>query len=481
MEFREFIEQQIVFLEKKYCTKHRLVHTGKYAYIIDLYEYVGRIDDAKKAVFDVLDSLFWDGNAWVFYPGNINMMNMSNNVIDSGAAIDCISRFLMKYSEVFSEKELDQVHNEIDLCAQTYLKKAHLQKVITNQRLWGNTGLASYSAYRGYDIKKPIANSIQKAFENTTADGLFIYYPDAEERGCPSSYTGPTTYYQSRHTAFIQYCMALCDIQSDSFQASIERSVEALVGLYTKKGYKDLTFESKRWYWLGKSEVVSHPFDIFALYHSSHRLKNVIINNAIVQLKKNSNEKKYQPHDGFFQLDHQCRHFWSAHTAWLTRIPEIEQIWRNAKQIMSYEYEYAGVDVFHKVNKHHDIHIHKFWGEKNVSTGILKNGIPKKFDTLYFAFKLLRPGKTQLFSIRETVNHAWYALRGGHLLECFYRLSWLSIGLITSLLPIYRISYGKVHDINKTKKSIEVSVTPATKYGALYKSKVHVFIPITKV
>jgi hypothetical protein len=473
MKFRDFIISQVEYLEKnKYCKKHKLVHTGKYTYIIDLYSYLGKKEHAKKSILYIITQLQMDNDSWVFYPGRINQMNMSNNVIDTGAIVDTICRFLLHNKDLFSEEELKMVENAIDKVVETYLYASALNKPITNQRLWGLTGLASYYVYkRDEKIKKIVLDSISQAFEDMDEDGLFIYYPDAEKYGTPSSYAQATTYYQSRHTAFIFYVLDLCEIDRSVFQKQIDKSIEALIGLYKKDGYKDLSFECKRWYWMGKYEVASHSFDIFALYHSNHELKNIIINNSLFQLKRHVINGKFESNINFLKADFQCNYFWSAHAAWLTRISNIEKTWIDVNKLMLYEYNYFGKNVFHVINSKKEMHLNSFWGSKNISTGILINGLPKKYNKFFYRFLLKFSGNNQLFSIKETVNHAKYALRGKHFIEMIYRLYWLMIGLIVSFLPIYDLRHGKIVGKHFVENKIIFDIIPSTKYGRLLNNK----------
>ena len=75
--FKGLVEQAVRYLEKnQHCSKHHVKHTGKNAYLLDFYSFLGDIGKGVRYVHELVGMIVSDGNAYVFYPGNFNPMKI---------------------------------------------------------------------------------------------------------------------------------------------------------------------------------------------------------------------------------------------------------------------------------------------------------------------------------------------------------------------------------------------------------------------
>lgn len=457
------------YLEQHYiCPKHHVTHTGSNAYLLDFYLYLKEDTKGKQFLFKLLELIVAnpDGGK-VFYPGHLNPMNMSQNVIDTGTAVDAIARFTHERQKLFSEDEHEYIKNALQEVVETYLSEAARSKKITNQRLWGLTGVASYAHYVGeeqkyHDLAK---ESITKAFRDMTIDGFFRYYPDPGLE--LEQYDDITAFYQSRHTTFIMYVTSLLRLDSSQFQKDLDKSMHALLAMYTEKGVKDMRMECKRWYWLSPYEVASHAFDAYALAHSSVEGASSALQNVLFNVRTHFRSGKLNAAKGI-NNNFQCPIFWTAHMAWLTRIPNIEKLFDRQTELVPFSYQFSGNEIVTHTTPHKRILVSKRFGKRNPTTGIYTNGIVMN-DIRWGRIPALP--HAYLFSIREVVNHAWYAFRGFRFIEGLLRLWYFSLDSLALLLPIYYMKYGKVTSITETKGRIRVTVVPGSKFGSLLKEK----------
>ncbi len=475
--FTQMIREAAVYLEKhRMCSKHHVEHTGSNAYLLDFYDYLGDAKKGKELVWYLLDLIVVspEGGAKVFYPGHLNPMNMSQNVIDTGTAVDTIARFASRNRTLFSDAEHMRIQRTLREVAEGYLITAARSKKITNQRLWGLTGLASYAAYSGEtEMYRTIAEtSVHKAFADSTPDGFFRYYPNPDGRSLP--YDDLTTFYQSRHTAFMQYSLHLLEMEGDEYDARIEAGVGALLSMYDNEGIKDMRMECKRWYWLSSYEVASHSFDAYALAHSKNPHAKVALNNVLYQIRQHFFDGFLHSHKGL-NVNFQCPIFWTAHLAWLTRIDSIEALFNQASRVEPFSYTFHGKEVFTDTNEQRRILINTRLQHRNPTTGIFENGLD---GACAWRLRLPRLPRAYLFSVREVLNHSWYALRGGHIAETCVRLSRFFFESLVMLLPCYRIGYGKITSLKIGADSVIVTVLPASKYGTLLNKEVTKTIPI---
>ena len=135
--FDQMIREAAQYLEANMrCSKHHVEHTGNSTYLLDMYSYLGDIEKGKALVEVLIKRIVKSGDSYVFFPGLIDKMNMSNNVIDCGSCVDTIARFLRTHADAFSETEHARYREELKKVVDTYLADAARTKPLTNQRLW---------------------------------------------------------------------------------------------------------------------------------------------------------------------------------------------------------------------------------------------------------------------------------------------------------------------------------------------------------
>lgn len=474
--FSSIIQDSVFFLEHNLtCEKHHVEHTGSIAYLLDFYDYLDEVERGKKLVRHLLDLIVTSPEgARVFYPGHLNPMNMSQNVIDTGTAVDVIARFARRNYEAFTEAEHDRIRLSLKDVVDSYLVEAASNKKVTNQRLWGLTGLASYARYVGKESRYiPTAHeSIEQAFTDMTKDGFFRYSPNPSSHLTP--YDGITAFYQSRHTAFIAYTLSILGMDFAPYQERLEVSIKALLSMYTENGWKDLRMESKRWYWLGPYEVASHSFDAYALSLSRHPIAKAALHNVLYQIGEHFFDGFLHSHKGP-NLDFQCPIFWTAHLAWLTRIEGIGQLFNGVTAPVPFEYTFKGKELFTKTSESDRTLVNARWQKRNPTTGILTNGLKGK---CFWAFKFPDIPHAYAFSIREVLNHSWYALRGGRVLEAFMR-PWRFTALsIAAVLPRYCVSSGRIVSFEYGDDVLTVEVIPASRFGTELAERHTVTVPL---
>ncbi|TSD05057.1 MAG: hypothetical protein Greene07147_769 [Parcubacteria group bacterium Greene0714_7] len=463
--FNTLVQGATSYLEEhKSCSKHHVEHTGSNCYLLDFYSTLGEIEKGKKLIA-YLFTLVTDTKAGkVFYPGHMNPMNMSQNVIDTGACVDSISRFLRLHQSAFTNKEHEEYTAGLRDVVESYLVNAAAEKSITNQRLWGLTGLASYANYAGtHEYDDVVRASIEQAFADMTVDGFFLYMPHASEHGNFEGYEGITTFYQSRCIAFIRYSLDATGIDATPFEERLRQSERALLSMYLADGTKDLRMECKRWYWQSPYEVASAGFDAYALAHSKESVAGVALHNLLFQTRRHFFDGYLHSHIGA-PVNFQCPIFWTAHLAWMLRINDINLKFYSASSLEDFSFRFEGTEVFTDTNSSHRVLVNARWQKRNFNEGIYDNGLE---GSVQWSLRCPALPPAFLFSIRETVNHTWYALRGGYIREAVLRMWRFVRECIVMFLPRYSARYGKVSSFALKGDSLEVLVSSGTKYGTL--------------
>lgn len=466
--YAAMVREAARYLERnRRCGKHHVEHTGSNAYLLDFYDYLHDIEKGKEMVWYLLDLITASPEgAKVFYPGHLNPMNMSQNVIDTGTATDAIARFASRNRTAFSDAEHARIGAALSEVADGYLVEAVRSKKITNQRLWGLTGLASYARYVGKEgmYRRSAHESIEQAFRDMTVDGFFRYYPNPARHLAP--YDNVSAFYQSRHTAFIYYALEVLGMDVEPYRSRLEASTAALLSLYTAQGYKDMRMDCKRWYWRSPYEVASNSFDAYALVQSIREEAHAALHNALYQIRSHFYGGFLHSHKG---TDHnfQCPIFWTAHLAWLTRIPDIERRLDAAETTVPFSFRFAGREVFSDTNVKRRILVHTLLKERNPTAGLMENGIE---DMHMFWGRFPHMPHAYLFSAREAANHTWYALRGFRFGEGLARACGFFADSLMMLLPAYRLRFGVVETFSTTGAELVVTVRPASRYGTPMKS-----------
>lgn len=464
-DFDTLVHEAARYLEgSKKCSKHHVEHTGSLCYLLDFYTYLGEHDRAVSHIEHLLTLITDTKGGKVFYPGHLNPMNMSQNVIDTGATVDAIARYLHLHRDLFSQEEHNRYDAILSAVAESYLKSAAQEKYLTNQRLWGLTGLASYARYaktHAYDAI--IVRSIETAFSDMTVDGFFVYIPHAKGHGNFEGYDGITAFYQSRCTAFIRYSLGAVGLDTDPYEERLRQSERALLSMYTAHGTKDMRMECKRWYWQSSYEVASAGFDAYALTHTQETAGRVALHNLLFQVHRHFFEGRLHAHIGA-QVNFQCPIFWTAHLAWMLRIEDIRERFGSAKALEAFAYRFEGREVFTNTSSAGRVLLNTRWQQRNFNEGTYDNGLTGR---VFWSLRVPSLPPAFVFSIRETVNHTWYAIRGGCVAEAALRVLRFARECIVMCLPRYSVHYGKVASWSVRDGVVEVSVTPATKYGTL--------------
>lgn len=463
--FDELVRDAASYLETHQCCgKHHVEHTGSNCYLLDFYSTLGEIEKGKELIaylFTLVTDTKWGK---VFYPGHMNPMNMSQNVIDTGACVDSISRFLRLHQSAFTNEEHVSYSARLREVAETYLKSAAAEKSLTNQRLWGLTGLTSYARYVGtHEYDDIVRASIERAFADMTVDGFFLYMPHAREHGNFEGYEGITTFYQSRCTAFIRYSLDAVGIDATPFEERLRQSEQALLAMYRSDGTKDLRLECKRWYWQSAYEVASAGFDAYTLAHSHEPAANVALHNLLFQTRRHFFDGYLHSHLGA-PVNFQCPIFWTAHIAWMLRVGDIKSKFDTALSLEDFSFRFEGTEVFADTNSSRRVLVNARWQKRNFNEGIYDNGLS---GSVWWSLRCPALPPVFLFSIRETVNHTWYAVRGGHFSEAVLRMWRFARECIVMLLPRYSTRYGKLSLLTLKGDALEVLVSSGTKYGTL--------------
>lgn len=467
--FDTLVRDTALYLEAhRRCGKHHVEHTGSNCYLLDFYSILGEIEKGKQLIA-YLFTLVTDTKAGkVFYPGHMNPMNMSQNVIDTGACVDSISRFLHLNRAAFTGTEHEEYVARLRDVVESYLASAAAGKTLTNQRLWGLTGLASYARYaQTHEYDNLIRASIEQAFADMTIDGFFLYMPHARTHGNFEGYEGITAFYQSRCVAFIRYALEVAGIDQTPYRDQLTLSERALLAMYRADGTKDLRLECKRWYWQSSYEVASAGFDAYALAHSSDSAAGAVLHNVLYQVRKHFSQGHLNSHHGL-AINFQCPIFWTAHLAWALRVEGLKVQLDAADALQNFSFRLAGTEVFTDTTPNRRVLLNARWQERNFNEGIYDNGL---VDAARWSSRVPALPPAFLFSIRETVNHTWYALRGLHFAEAMLRMWRFFRECIVMLLPRYSTRYGNISSFALKGTALEIFVLPGTKYGTLLKKK----------
>jgi len=351
------------------CYKHvSTEHTGKniYSVAIDskLYELTGENKYYERALSRVrrtTDLVVQDPEYgyWTFQPGRFGKRNMSNVVVDAGACLDVLSNFYLSYGHKLTEQERDKIKDAIFRNADTFLSERGLKKPVTNQRVWGGTGLAcAYRIFKKEDWRENLIGAIEKSFEEMWADGTFPYHPYWKEYKMFEGIYDTNPYYQSRCIDFIYYILDNIDADVVVYKDQLVRATDALVAMYQPNGIKNINLECKRWYWNSSYEVGSNTFDIYALVKTYQLTGNNIY--AYYAKKSFQQISKHVLDDGgvtshldSHQDNFKCRIFWNAHLVWLLRaveeLPNIQYDEYTAGEEFNF-YEDSGVCKFKNKN-----------------------------------------------------------------------------------------------------------------------------------
>lgn len=322
---------------RNFCAKHKVEHVGKTVYSIgiDIHlfnstgedKYKDRVIKRAKRIITLIGE---EKGTHFFIPTGDPKWNMSNRIIDSGAAVDMLSLVLLNADKLSVDKQLlSEISSVVETCSDTYLVINAVKKDHTNQRLWGATGLGtSYKFFKKEEYKKAIQDSCERSFNEYLEDGSIPYVTDEGGLKTHSSIVDTTTYYHSRHIAFMSYALdSVGDLDEELF-SRMKPTIDFLIGMYQANGVKNIRLETKRWYFTSSYEIASHSYDVHALALAYRYTKDPKYAYYAVESLKQL--YKHQVRDDGGIEDHlgetsnfQCPYFWNSHCAWLTRVYDV--------------------------------------------------------------------------------------------------------------------------------------------------------------
>ncbi len=321
---------------KLVCRKHRVEHTGKNAYSIitdlhllaqtgeDLFFHRARV----RALRVAGNMLVHPRTGHSYYgPGRQSHTNMSNAVIDSGGATDALSELILRQEARLSPEERERVRHAIERNAETYLKKAVPTKELPDQRMWGGAALASaYRIFQRPEWRSSMLSGIERTLLQQWPDGTFPYHPNWKEYRVAEAMHDTTAFYHSRQIGFILHMLECMNEPAAPYIDALRRAGEFLLAMYMPDGHKLMALETKRWYWFSSYEVAASGFDIYALIRLSELTNDVRYSEVaarawqalLAEVRSDGGIDAHHEKKSNFQ----CRIFWNAHLAWLTRVAD---------------------------------------------------------------------------------------------------------------------------------------------------------------
>lgn len=328
------------------CSKHGVEHTGKSAGAIvlacELARHGAGGSDRLFAIAlaqgrRLVSRLEREGEStcFTFRPGRHDPYNCSNNVIDGGACSDALAQLITTFGERLTASERESFEHACVLHAQTYLRYAATQKPIPAQRAWAMTGVAGAAQLSGHEVLQlAVTEGAKGLAKDQHSDGSYPYHPRGSGAPHPGS-ADVSSYYQGRVSAFLLYSLERVGIdpRQSPHAESLSRGLDFLTALYGPDGHKCGLVEAKPWYWEGAGEVVSHPFDVFALARGWRLFGKEAYGRAALAahrtwaacLDRNGRPRARRQQSG--RGDYQCSLFWAGHASWAARaLPDLEAL-----------------------------------------------------------------------------------------------------------------------------------------------------------
>ena len=327
------------------CEEHRIEHTGKSA--------CAAILAVRLAVHDADSGRDWGALAieqgrrlvanltregtspcHTFHPGRHDPYNNSNHVIDGGSCSDALAELVLTLGDSLSADDREAFRAASLLHARTYLRYAVLDKGIPAQRAWGLTGLAgAFALEPDPELERAGIEAVGGLEAIQNPDGSFPYHPTewgAEHVGASDG----SSFYHSRVTAFTLFALERMgrDPTDPTFARPLQLGADFVECLQGPDGIKVGLVEAKPWYWGAHYEVVSHPFDAFALARAGRVFGRRELSRAAVRsfrawaahLTPEGRPRSHLPAPGL-GTSYQCPLFWAAHACWMARaLPELE-------------------------------------------------------------------------------------------------------------------------------------------------------------
>lgn len=318
------------------CRKHRVEHTGKNAYsvITDLHLFAQTGEDlffdrARRRALRVAGNMLVHPRTGHYYygPGRQTHTNMSNAVIDSGGATDALSEMILRQETGLTPGERESIRTAILRNAETYLARVVPTKELPDQRLWGGAALASaYRIFQRPEWRSAMIRGIERTISQQWPDGAFPYHPNWREYRLAEAMHDTTAFYHSRQIGFTLHMLECMNESVAPYKDALLRAGEFLLAMSLPGGHKLMTLETKRWYWFSSYEVAASGFDIYTLVRLAELSGDARYTEAAARAWQALLHEVCA--DGGIDAHHehlssfQCRIFWNAHLAWLTRVAD---------------------------------------------------------------------------------------------------------------------------------------------------------------
>lgn len=332
------------------CRDHKIEHTGKSAGAVVL-----AVELAKWSSDGDRDELFaiareqcerivsrlereGDSTCFTFRPGRHDPYNCSNSVIDGGACSDALASCVMAFGARLTTEERERFTHAAVLHAQTYLRYAIVDKGVPAQCAWAMTGAAQAFRLSGHEVLRYVCQfGAERIAKIQRADGSMPYHPVRLGAAHPGA-EDASAYYHSRVHAFMDFALGAVRAEGANDAPpdhGFAKGLDFLHGLQGPDGIKVGGVEAKPWYWGGRYEVVSHPFDIAAFAAEWRRTGSVRAQSAMLRswrawlshLLPNGEPTSHLPGfdgTGVRRDSYQCSFFWASHACWIARcLPEL--------------------------------------------------------------------------------------------------------------------------------------------------------------
>lgn len=392
-----------------FCTEDNLSHTGRMSYLFFIQDYLKKEKDFN-LINQLKDNYRVEDNIPFIFPGSNERRNYSTNAIDNGIFLDSIcSKFT---TEEIKELQLKPILDDIAInyCAKKIKGEMH----VPNQILWSANGLSKWQKkFNINEYDNILKNVIDNFFSATDNSGQVEYSFNKSNVGL----RGPSTYYHSRCIAFI------IDILIDlgklrDYKKTLEQLVLGLVRQYNHKGYKNLSIETKRYYFHQNFEIDSFPYDLYVFSVYSKNFDNSLDFLANKALKFFINNFSLERKGNF--KNWQCNHVRLSHMAWICKIDKdyLEKISKISSKKYTYQMPIAEYQSLIPININGSIYhflakkapLNLFSGGKE--SGLLSEDISlNNFFKLNFTdYQVFYFKKLPLVSIKELKHFIYHSI-----------------------------------------------------------------------
>lgn len=332
------------------CGDHKIEHTGKSAgavvLAVELATWASESDHdelfaiARGQCERIVSRLEREGDStcFTFRPGRHDPYNCSNSVIDGGACSDALASCVMAFGDRLTAEERERFTHAAVLHAQTYLRYAIVDKGVPAQCAWAMTGAAQAFRLSGHEVLRYVCEvGAERIAKIQRPDGSVPYHPVGLGAAHPGA-EDTSAYYQSRVHAFMDFALRAVrggDVQGPLPDHGFAKGLDFLHGLQGPDGIKVGGVEAKPWYWGGRYEVASHPFDIAAFAAEWRRTGSARAQAAMLSswrawlshLLPSGEPTSHLPAfdgTGARAGSYQCSFFWASHACWIARcLPEL--------------------------------------------------------------------------------------------------------------------------------------------------------------